>query len=102
MHNTAFGSGPAASVKKNRRGKETAAGRCGRQAEERVTFHRADLRHPFHQRGWLSVRFATLEPGNCFEYPLLSGHAVSHVGPGESHLSSAFCAAAPATGKPHE
>ena len=56
----------------------------------------------FSQTVWLSVRFATLEPGNCFDYPLLSGHAVSYVGPGESRLSSAFCAAAPATGKPHE
>ena len=43
----------------------------------------------FSQTVWLSVRFATLEPGNCFDYPLLSGHAVSYVGPGESRLSSA-------------
>ena len=55
----------------------------------------------FHQRGWLSVRFATLEPGNCFDYPHVRP-CVSRVGrAGRSHSNGTFCAAAPATSNQH-
>ena len=57
---------PAASVKRKNpaEGGNRAAGCCEPEAEARVSFHQANLGGCFHQRGWLSVRFATLEPGN--------------------------------------
>src|SRR5262249_62133561 len=92
-----------ASNEKNRRGHQPRGGVLRAPGgSEGHTFCRGQVAECYHQSGGPSVRFATLEPGNCFEYPLLSGRAVSYVGSGQSHLSSAFCAAAPATGKQHE
>ena len=60
----------AASVKQKNpaEGGNRAAGCCEPETEGRVTFNQANLGHAFIKGGWLSVRFATLEPGYCFDY----------------------------------
>jgi hypothetical protein len=82
------------------RGATARRGVDGARGGRRVTIHRANLRHAFIKRGWLSVRYATLEPGNCFDScPAMSCPRPERLaGP---HLSSTFCAAAPATSNQH-
>src|SRR5215510_8265804 len=55
-------------TKKPRRGEQPRGGVLWVRGGRRVTIHRADLRYAFIKRRWLSVRFATLEPGNRFDY----------------------------------
>src|SRR5262245_57552737 len=93
----------AASVKQKNpaEGGNRAAGCCEPETEGRVTFNQANLGHAFIKGGWLSVRFATLEPGNCFDYPHVRPCRVPMsdrpAGPLEQHLR----AAAPATSNQH-
>src|SRR5262249_21067627 len=55
-------------TKNPRRGEQPRGGVLWVRGGRRVTIHRADLRYAFIKRRWLSVRFATLEPGNRFDY----------------------------------
>ena len=60
---------PQASIKKPRRGGQPRGGVLWARGGSEGHVPPSRLLTCFHQRRWLSVRFATLEPGNCFEYP---------------------------------
>src|SRR5262245_34515004 len=83
------------------RGTNRPAGVCGPEAETRVTFHQADLRHAFIRGGGCRYDSRLWHPEIALT-TLMSGRAVSYVGQaGECHLSSTFRAAPPATSKQH-
>src|SRR5262245_40046110 len=93
----------AASVRQKNpaEGSNRAAGLLWVRGGRRVTIHRADLRHAFIKGGGCRYDSRLWNPEIALT-TLMSGHAVSHVGQaGRSHLSSTFCAAAPATSNQH-
>jgi hypothetical protein len=93
----------AASVKQKNpaEGGHRAAGYCGPEAEARVTFHPADLAHASIKATGCRYDSRRWNPEIALS-TLTFGHALCHARrAGGPHLSGIFCAAAPATGKPH-
>ena len=88
-------------TKKPRRRDQPRGGVLWVRGGRRVTIHRADLRHAFIKGGGCRYDSRLWNPEIALT-TLMAGHAVSHVGQaGRSHLSSTFCAVAPATSKQH-